>query len=670
MDNGWAGEVLQVNLSTKKISTTPWRQEAKRFLGGRGGNAWLFWNHTKPNQNPYDPDSPVIFGTGTLAGTGLIGASRMEVTVVSAAKTETHSLGNVGMGSSWAPELKYAGFDHIVIKGKSKKPVYLNIYNDDVQILDASSVWGKGTFKTETILREIVDDEDAQVATIGPAGENLAVQSTVEHGYRSGTPVGSSMGAKKLKAVVVRGTGAVYVHDPDKILEYNNQLVEAVQATRKRLGVARIERGQGKDAYLQGFLVGDAGVVGNYESHAWRDRPDVRKEYEENYLGEYYEKNIGCFGCPFPCQPLYNIPGTGANIWRCYPTYWPWKLWMTDLAIAFKATRLMSDLGMDNKEIATIVSWLTHLYNDGVITEKQLDGIPFERASSQALLETARKIAYREGFGNVLADGPVAFANKLGKQAMDYLYHNQGLTMRTFEFRAEPGTALGEAISSRGNSLRATTYHVVLWDKPAKDTYKGYDPEESKASYNWSKEMFGTEQAIVATSYEGKPAALIYEMNGAAVADSLGYCTTMIRPERVGAPGSQFGDPSYQFAAKRFTAATGIPMDEKNLLQIGERICNLERAIVVRDGRTRVTDVLPEFFFKTPVPDGPQVGKKLDKAMFEKMKDEYYNLRGWDVETGLQKESTLKALNMSDIALDLKKMKKLVPKKKSKGEKS
>jgi aldehyde:ferredoxin oxidoreductase len=144
----------------------------------------------------------------------------------------------------------------------------------------------------------------------------------------------------------------------------------------------------------------------------------------------------------------------------------------------------------------------------------------------------------------------------------------------------------------------------------------------------------------------------------------------MIRPERVGAPGSQFGDPSYQFAAKRFTAATGIPMDEKNLLQIGERICNLERAIVVRDGRTRATDVLPEFFFKTPVPDGPQVGKKLDKAMFEKMKDEYYNLRGWDVETGLQKESTLKALNMSDIALDLKKMKKLVPKKKSKGEKS
>ena len=199
---------------------------------------------------------------------------------------------------------------------------------------------------------------------------------------------------------------------------------------------------------------------------------------------------------------------------------------------------------------------------------------------------------------------------------------------------------------------------------------KGFDPEESKASYKWSKEMFGTEKAIIATAYEGKPAALIYEMNGAAVADSLGYCVTMIRPERVGAPGSQFGDTSYQFAADRFTAATGIPMDEKKLLQIGERICNLERAIVVRDGRTRATDKLPDFFFNVPVPDGPQSGKKLDKTMFEKMKDEYYRLRGWNLETGLQNENTLTSLEMKDIAKELKKMKKLGAKKKSKEESS
>jgi len=623
---GWSGKTLQVDLSTGKVSTAPWDKDAKRFLGGRGGNAWLFWKHSKAKQGPYDPDAPVIFGSGALAGTGLIGTSRMEVTVV------------------------------------SEKPVYLYVYNDEVELRDASGVWGKGTFDTETLLREEVDDEDAQVASIGPAGENLVVQATVEHGYRSGTPVGSSVGAKKLKAVVVRGTGAVNVHDPDAILELNRRLVETVKETKKRLGEA-IPRSEGKDAYLQGFLVGDAGVVGNYESHAWRDRPDVKKAYEENYLGEYFEKNIGCFGCPFPCQPLFDIPGEGACIWRCYPTYWPWKLWMTDLGAAFKGTRMMSDLGMDNKEVATIVSWLMHLYDMGVVSENDLDGVPFDKGNPEALWETARKMAYREGYGNALAEGPVAFAKKLGKKATDYLYHNQGLTMRTFEFRAEPGTALGEAISARGNSLRATTYHVVLWDKPARDDYAGVDPKEMEDSYAWSKQMFGTEKAIMATAteYEGKPAALIYEMNGAAIADSLGYCVSMIRPGRVGAPGSQFGDTSYQFAAERYTAATGIPADEAALFEAAERVCNIERAIVVRDGRTRATDTLPEFFFENPVPDGPQQGKRLDRKLFEKMKDEYYTLRGWDPETGLQKEATLKKLGMADVAKELKAAKRLAP---------
>jgi aldehyde:ferredoxin oxidoreductase len=628
------------------------------FLGARGGNAWLFWKHSKANQNPYDPDAPLILGAGALAGTGLIGASRMEATAVSPAKTETHSYGNVGMGGSWAPELKFAGYDNIVIKGRAGKPSYLFVYNNDVEIRDAKGIWGRGTFETETLIREELDDDDVQVASIGPAGENLAVQATIEQGYRSGTPLGAAMGAKKIKSVAVRGTRPVSVHDPERVLELNRRLVEVVKEAKRQQGIVR---DRGTDAYLQGFLVGDAGVIGNYEGHAWRDRPDIRRSYEESYIGDYYEKDIGCFGCPFPCQPLYSVPGVGACIWRCYPTYWPWKLWMTDLRASFEATRTMTDLGMDNKEVATIVSWLMHLYSDGVVSAEDLDGVPFERGDSKALFETVRKVAYREGFGKLLADGPVALARKLGPDAEKYLYHNQGLTMRTFEFRAEPGTALGEAISARGNSLRATTYHVVLWDKPAKDEYEGVDPEERDASYAWARKMFGTEKAIMATEYEGKPAALIYEMNGAAIADSLGYCTTMVRPGRAGAPGSQFGDTSYAFAAERFTAATGIPMDEAGLFGIGERICNLERAIVVRDGRTRVTDALPDFFFEMPIPDGPQEGRRLDRERFERMKDEYYALRGWDLETGLPRRSTLEGLGLKEAADVLEEHGKLGP---------
>lgn len=619
------------------------------FLGARGGNAWLFYKYSKTNQDPYDPDAPLIFGAGALAGTGLIGASRTEVTAVSPAKTEMHSYGNVGMGGSWAPELKFAGYDNIVIKGRAKNPVYLHIYNDKVEIREASSIWGKGTFLTETLLREELGDPDTQVMSIGPAGENLSVQATIEQGYRSGTPVGASMGAKNLKSVAVRGTSPVKVHDSEAILEHNLVLIEKVKEAEKNEGIS-INRNMGTDAYLQGFLVGDAGVVGNYESHEWRERPDVKKAYEENYIGEYYEKDVGCFGCPFPCQPLYSLPGEGACIWRCYPTYWPWKLWMTDLKAAFKATRMMTDIGLDNKEIATIVSWLMHLYSEGLVEAEDLDGVTFDRGDPDPLYQTIRKVAFREGYGNVLADGPVALAKKLGKNALDYLYHNQGLTLRTFEFRAEPGTALGEAISARGNSLRATTYHVVLWDKPARDSYGGVPPEDSAASYEWSKKIFGTEKAIKATEYDGKPKALIYEMNGAAVADSLGFCATMIRPGRTGAPGSQLGDTSYGFAAERFTAATGVHIDERGLFDIGERICALERAIVVRDGRSRENDTLPEFFFKVPIADGPQKGKTLDVKKFEKMKDEYYNLRGWDPGTGFPTRKSLENHGLGEVA--------------------
>ncbi len=654
---GWAGKTLNVDLSTGKVSTEPWAEAAKLYLGGRGGNAYLFWRHRKVNQSPFDPEAPLIFGAGALAGTGLIGASKMEVTAVSAAKTETHGYGNVGMGSFMAPELKFAGYDNIVIKGRAEKPSYLYIYNDEVEVRDAKGVWGKGTFDTETLIREELDDPDVQVASIGPAGENLVVQSTVEHNYRSGTPLGASMGYKRLKAVSVRGTKPVEVSDPDKIRELNTRLVERVKKS-KALDVG-IPWDKGLDAYLQGFLVGDAGVVGDYESHEWRERPDVKKAYEESSLTEHFVKNIGCFGCPFPCQPLFDVPGIGTNIWRCYPTYWPWKIWMTDLKQSFKATMMMSDLGMDNKEVATIVSWLMHLYSDGKVSASDLDGIAFNKGSTDALFQTIHKLAYREGFGDALANGPIALAKKLGPSAMEYLKHNQGLTMRTFEFRAEPGTALGEAISERGNSLRATTYHVVIWDKPARGIYEGLPPEEKAAALAWSKKMFGSEDAIVATEYTGKPALLIYEMNGAAIADSLGYCTTMVRPSRVGAPGTQIGDMSYEFAAERYAAATGVPTDEATLFEAGERICNIERALAVMDGRSRETDTLHEYFFKVPIPDGPQKGRVLDKARFEAMKDESYALRGWEGATGLQKGSTLKKLGMNDVADELRKAKRL-----------
>lgn len=654
---GWAGTILRIDLTTGKVAKTPSAEYTRAFLGGRGVNAKLLYEEAKPNQSPYDPEAPLIFGVGALAGTGLIGTSRMEVTGISPAKTETHSYGNVGMGGHWAPELKFAGYDNIVISGRAEKPVYIFIDNDAVEIRNASGVWGKGVFETQTLIREELGDEDVQVASIGQAGENLAVMATIEQGYRSGTALGASMGAKRLKSVAVRGTKPVKIYDPEKILEYNETLFDLwkpyAEATGPHFGK------EGKDAYQAGFVVTDSGVVGDYESHEWRDRPDIKKAYEEGYIGEHFSRLWGCFGCPFPCMSLYNVPEVGACVFRCYPTYWPWRVWITDMKTSFEATRLMADYGLEMREIATDVSWLMCLYHDGVITAEDTDDVAFERGSREALLETIRKVAFREGFGDTLADGAVALAKKLGPEAEKYLIQSKGVTMRTFEYRLEPGTALGEAIAARGNSMRATTYHLVLWEKPPGPGFPGTPPDALAASKAWAKKMFGTEEAVNPIAYEGKPTALIYEMHGQALADALGFCGTMTRPKITGPTGARIGDPSYQFAAERFTAATGVPMDEKGLFMVAERIVNLERALVVRDGQTRETDTLPDFYFEVGIADGPWKGRKLDRAKFEEMKDEYYALRGWDVETGLPTRERLTELGLADVADDLEKLEKL-----------
>jgi aldehyde:ferredoxin oxidoreductase len=300
-----------------------------------------------------------------------------------------------------------------------------------------------------------------------------------------------------------------------------------------------------------------------------------------------------------------------------------------------------------------------HLYHDGKISAKDTDGVAFERGSKEALMQTIDKVVFRKGFGDILANGPVALAKKLGPDAEKYLIHKKGFMPRTFDFRTETGTALGEAVSARGNSLRATTYHEVIWG--AMET-----PEQLKAGYDFARKMFGTEKALIPWEYEGKPKALIYDMNKQALSLSLGFCRSYLAPSlealdeatTIVSMEAVIGRRiiSLDFAADRITSATGMPMDEKTLYNIAERIITTERAFNVRDGVTRKDDIIHDFYFTTPVVDGPQKGRKLDRKKFEKMKDEYYQLRGWDVATGVPSRKRLKELGLTDIAKSLEKL--------------
>jgi len=648
---GWAGKILYINLSTGKVVKKPSDEYVKAFIGARGVNAKLLYDLSKPGQSAFNPEIPIIYGTGALAGTGVIGASKMEITSRNPAEEPVQLYGNVGMGGSWAPELKFAGYDNVVITGRADKPTYIFIDNDDVMLKDAKGVWGKGTFETPTIIKEEVDDPDVKVVSIGPAGEKLVRAATIEHEYRSGTAMGAVMGAKNLKAVAVRGTKPIKVHDPEKILDLTLKAIEMIGEDRKLTGgTFDLLLDQG-DAGMY-FKKMEIGVVGQFESFEWRLRPDVEKAYLNTSVQKFQtDRNWGCFGCPFPCLPMVDVPEIGAAVFRCYPLFWPWQMWIADMKVAFEGTRLMSDYGLENREVAHDVAWLMRMYRDGVITAKDTDGIAFERGSVEAFMTTIEKIAKREGFGDVLADGPLKFAQKIGKKAEDYLIHRMGITPRTKEYRVDVGTALGYAINSRGNSHRANA--AVVWEKYAEK------PMEKKAvqmMYDLAKKMFGTEKAAIPWEYDGKAANIIHSMHHHTIPDILGLCA-----QSSSRPGVNMADISkgFDYAATVFSSATGIKMEEKQFWRIAEAIINVERCFQVREGVTRKDDYVPDFFFDVPVADGPQKGRKLDRKQFEKMKDEYYQLRGWDVATGVPTRAKLGELGLKDIANNLNKYGKL-----------
>lgn len=454
------------------------------------------YEEAKPGQTAFDPGTPIIIGTGAL------GCSKLEATTRYAEEEPPTLFGNVGMGGSFAPELKFAGYDNIVIKGRAKKPVYIHVENEDVELRDASGVWGKGIFETNKIIHEELGDPEARILAIGQAGERLVRSATVESEYRSGTTLGACFGAKNLKAVVVRGTKGVKVYDPETILEINEKQTGKMKEAWERGESLADETGAPRTKYpmigptsVHGwFKRMDIGVIGHYEYHELDDWPDIEKIKAPEWANEHLVARMGCRGCSRACMSIFRTEA-GTSLMRCFPFWWQWKVWISDLNPIFEASMLMSDYGLENGSVATMVSWLMYAYNEGVITAKDTDGIPMERGSVEALMSITHKIAKREGFGDILAEGPLTFVRKLGgergKKAEKLLMHRRGLVPRTVDMRIGVHYALEEAVALRGNSHRAG-YPPMLWLR----SWDGTE-EETKVVYEHAKKTYGSEKAII-----------------------------------------------------------------------------------------------------------------------------------------------------------------------------
>ncbi len=597
---GWMGKILRVNLTDGTAKSEALNENfARQFIGARGLGTKYFVEEVDAGVDPLSPENKVIFMTGPITGTFASSGGRYNV-VTKGPLNGTIAASN--SGGTFGPELKFAGWDGIIIEGRAQNPVYLWIYNDQVELRPAGDLWGQDVSTCTDLLKELTDEE-AKVACIGPAGENLVKFACIINEYhraagRSG--VGAVMGSKKLKAVVVRGTGGIVVENPQAFMEVSRD-------ARKKLKDHPVT-GQGLAAYGTNILVNILNEHGGLPVKNFSEAavfPNAEKISGEYQAEKYLVRNKGCFGCPIGCGRVTNIPkgpfksaGEGPE----YEATWTFgaNLAIDDFEAVSKANFLCNELGLDPITLGGTISCATEMVEKGIIPRSIAD---LRWGDGAMLVEMARKTAYREGFGDELAEGSYRLADKYGYPELSMSVKKQELP--AYDPRGQQGIGLNYATSNRGGC------HV--------------------RGYMTSPEVLGIPEKVDPDATEGKAALLKIFQDLTALCDACGMC--LFTTFALGLP---------EIAAQIRTA-TGLNITDEEYLLAGERIWNLERLFNIKAGFTRKDDTLPPRLLHEPMKDGPHKGRVVE---LDQMLPEYYRLRGWDDE-GVPTAEKLQELGLS-----------------------
>lgn len=619
---GWTGKLLRVDLATRRITKEDIPEDSlMAYVGGRGLNDKYLYDEVPSNIDPLGPQNKVILGTGPCNGTLVPGNSRFTLTTKSPL---TGFLGDTSSGGSLGVQLKYAGYDMVVIQGQSDKPVYLRIEDDGAQLEDASSIWGKTTQATRrAILRELGNPR-AAVACIGPAGENKVKFAAVigDLGNAAGrTGAGAVMGAMKLKAIVAYGTGGVKVADPDALKKAARKVYKAwtespaFNAYATMTGAHKIV-----NYHVSGFLPTKNYLRGSYD--------DIECISGSSLL-KYLSYGKSCFSCPLPCRHLFFVKdgkfsGTyGSGLQLGSLEHLSSRLLISDLAFALKGHALCNDLGVDELEMAQAAAFLMEAMNSGLLTKSDLDGFEIDWGDHARTLELFEMIAYRKGIGDVFADGIRKAVQVFGEKTKPLALEVKGMTISTRDPRGSMAWGLGYAVASRGADHCRS---LVTSEGPLVPGTVGFDPRKGELRPG---------PAVDALSTSGKGKMVKWYEDMRAFHNCMQVCAfTTYLHSAVG--------PMPELMTELFNAVTGASFTPEEAMTIGERVVNLERLFNLREGLTRSDDSLPPRFTQEPAPDGPPKGHVVE---LEPMLDEYYEARGWSKE-GVPKTEILKKLGL------------------------
>ncbi|NOX32576.1 MAG: aldehyde ferredoxin oxidoreductase family protein [Deltaproteobacteria bacterium] len=635
-------KIAYINLTTGDVTVKPIPLDIrKKFIGGRGLDAYLLLNHSKKGCDPLGPANPLIVSGGILTATCASATAR---THIMAKSPLTGLLGSANMGGFFAPEMAWAGFHHLVIKGKAKKPVYLFIKNGSIEIRDAGNIWGKTTTDTQWAIQEELNDKEIKSLVIGPAGENLVTFANVMTGIKNAggrTGMGAVMGSKNLKAIACRGTMDIKIAHPVEALEYNKRFIDQITS-------AKVNKTQGTlgTPMIWGATNSWGGVrTRNFQYNQCEYADDIEPENLDEIcndtIGPYHM--AGCFGCQVHCRAQYRIPsGPFAGRYDEGPEYTSQGAFGGEpdtprAETVLAGNHLVDQYGMDNLEVGSLISWAMELYEEGIITNKDTDGLDLNFGNDEALLEMVERICYRKGkVANALADGGIPASKIFGKNSFDYLIQVKGMSNLHSDERATPGLALNIATASRGSDHLRSRPAIDLYHLPEKVLHKIYG---NPVSY---KGKLSSEH----TEYVGKAWQVFWQENCYMGVDCLGICkyhTTFL--------GATL--PNFEDWPKVLYYNTGIEFTPEELWDIAERCNMIERLFNLREGLTRDDlekgDMLNHRYFDEPCRRGAPdvVGMKIDKKKFIKMIDEFYEHKGLD-KKGHPKPETLKRLKLEN----------------------
>jgi len=634
---GWAENILDVNLTTGKITKKPLPKElALKYIGGRCLAARILYDEVGPETDPLGPDNVLIVTSGALGGTLAPSSGRWDV----ASKSPfTGIYGGSSAGGFFGPELKWAGYELVIIRGKSEKPVYLWIDDDDVEIRDASHIWGQDTYATERMIHDELGDPDIKTIKIGPAGENICFSSTIigDLGRAAGrTSIGMVWGAKKLKAIAARGTKGVRIAKPLEL-----------QRLTKKLN----DRAKQDPLYPFHTSYGTGGWVFD-----WGRKPGYWPRITGEILGkDFYDKDLSCFNCDLHCKHHYTVKEgkykgvSGEGPEGACMLHWQHTFEDPDPGFILKFQDMCNRLGIHCVAPAYAINWARTLLEEGIITKDDTGGIEIKQGDEETALELTRMMAYKEGFGKILDEYPTRAPKTLGKGEL-YAPSTKGSHEWGTGLEVSSAFSLGWSVATRGGDH--------LTGAPALVT-PGIFPSaiSDEHLHKLGKERYGDRDFYFSGRWATTPneARMTFDTeNTCALCDVTGVCkfksefcffTAGIHPQ-------DFAD--------LLSAATGIDFTAKDLVKTGERQNIIQRAFNAREGIRRKDDF--PYALRWQLEHNMEVhphfkDKKLpmDVESYGKMLDEYYKLRGCDLKTGIPTRKKLEEIDLKDVADDLEK---------------